>query len=245
MVIQDKIVVVSGGFDPLHSGHIAMINTARTIGRVIIALNSDDWLARKKGKAFLPFKERYQILSALKNVMCVIAFDDSDGSARDALVKAKSLFPHSQICFVNGGDRTRDNIPEMDVEDVEFMFGVGGDNKANSSSWILNSWKTDRTDRPWGHYTVIEKVEGAKVKTLNVEAGKSLSMQRHQHRSEHWTVVSGNGYVNLDGVIHKLYPGSMIKIPAGSWHQLHARKEMKLVEVQMGPVCEESDIERR
>lgn len=246
METPDKIIVVSGGFDPLHSGHLEMIREAREFGRVIVALNSDEWLVRKKGKAFLPFKERFQILSALKDVMCVIAFDDLDNSARDALNQIKGLFPHSKIYFANGGDRTEQNIPEMDVLDVEFLFGVGGKSKANSSSWILDAWKAERTDRVWGHYEVLRKLNGAKVKTLTVKPNKSLSMQRHKHRDEYWIVVDGRGYVDCERICTELYPGQMIHIPKNTWHQIHADDcDLIIVEVQMGEICEESDIERR
>ena len=73
----------------------------------------------------------------------MITFDDNDNSAKDAIIKTRQLYPEAKIIFVNGGDRTKTNIPEMDVADdnVEFVFGVGGEDKKNSSSWILNKWK--------------------------------------------------------------------------------------------------------
>jgi cytidyltransferase-like protein len=246
MATPDKIVVVSGGFDPLHSGHLDMIDAAREIGRVIVALNSDDWLVRKKGKAFMPFQERARILKALRNVMAVISFDDSDDSARDALKQAKELFPNSQICFANGGDRDATNIPEMDVKDVLFLFGVGGESKANSSSWILEAWKAERTDRSWGHYEVLRDLEGAKVKTLTVKPHQCLSHQRHFERDEHWVVTSGYGVAFINKVGYELYPGAYIHVPAWTWHQIYADdNDLVIVEIQRGENCVESDIERK
>ena len=138
-----KIVLVTGGFDPVHSGHIEYINAARKLGDVLfIGLNSDDWLIRKKGKPFMPWNERHIILSNIRSVDDVFAFDDSDGTAIDAIRRIREENPDHTIIFANGGDRTKENIPEMEcgLEDVEFVFGVGGQDKKNSSSWILSNW---------------------------------------------------------------------------------------------------------
>ena len=139
---RPKIVVASGGFDPIHEGHIYYLNKARELGdKLIVAVNSDDWLIRKKGIMFMLWKERAPIVAALRCVDSVIAMDDRDGSARDAIKQAKTLYPDCNIIFANGGDRTSNNIPEMDQSDVEFIFGVGGDWKANSSSDVLRRYQ--------------------------------------------------------------------------------------------------------
>lgn len=138
-----KIVIATGGFDPIHSGHIAYLNEAKKLGDfLVVGLNSDEWLKRKKGKFFLSLNERYCILSNLKMVDFAINFDDSDNSAKNAILKIRSAYPNEKIIFANGGDRTSKNIPEMSLNDdnLEFVFGVGGDFKMNSSSWILNKW---------------------------------------------------------------------------------------------------------
>jgi len=138
------IVIASGGFDPIHSGHINYLNEAAELGNyLIVAVNSDAWLARKKGKAFMNWEERATIVENLRCVDSVISFDDFDGTAKDAIIKVRKFNLDAKIIFANGGDRTEKNIPEMDIKDdnIEFIFGVGGDNKQNSSSWILNSWK--------------------------------------------------------------------------------------------------------
>ena len=139
-----KIVIATGGFDPLHSGHIEYLNKAKALGDfLIVGINSDEWLRRKKGKEFLSCQEREIIVSNLKCVDKVLTFNDTDNSAKDAIIQTRILYPDAKIIFVNGGDRTKSNIPEMDVKDdnVEFVFGVGGEDKKNSSSWILNKWK--------------------------------------------------------------------------------------------------------
>ena len=134
-----NIIVVSGGFDPLHSGHIAYFKEAKKLGdKLIVALNSDQWLINKKKKFFMPFSERKEIIENLIMVDMVLGFDDDDqGSCINALLSIKEMYPDDKIIFCNGGDRDKNNIPEMSVKDIEFKFSVGGDKKMNSSSWIL------------------------------------------------------------------------------------------------------------
>ncbi len=136
--------IVSGGFDPIHEGHIEMIKaSAAASDGVILLLNSDDWLIRKKGKNFMNFNTRRVICDNMKGVIEVIGFDDTDNSASDGIRKVRAKYPNDHLVFANGGDRGSGNIREDDVCkecDVDLVFGVGGDNKANSSSWILNNW---------------------------------------------------------------------------------------------------------
>lgn len=136
-----RIILATGGFDPLHGGHIAYFNAAKKLGdKLIIGINSDAWLTRKKGRAFMPIHDRVQIIENLRMVDGVILFNDDDGTAIEAIRNVKFLHPSDEIIFVNGGDRTEDNIPEMTCKDVVFKFGVGG-GKTNSSSWLLKDWK--------------------------------------------------------------------------------------------------------
>ena len=249
-----NIVLVTGGFDPLHSGHIEYFKSARELGDVlIVGINSDAWLTRKKGRSFMPWTERNVIVSNLDVVDATLCFDDSDGSAIDAIRKVKELYPTDEIIFANGGDRTVNNIPEMTEKDVVFKFGVGGENKMNSSSWILEEWKAPKTERPWGYYRVLHEVNGTKVKELTIMPGKSLSMQRHEKRAEYWHVSEGqciveqqmeNGYMlpNL-----QLSEHTNTHIPQGAWHKLHNpfSAPCRIVEIQYGVTCDESDIERR
>ena len=137
-----NIVVVSGGFDPIHSGYISYIKSAKDIGDyLIVALNSDVWLIQKKKKVFMNIEERKNILLNIECVDEVITFNDDDsGSCIDALEKIKNKYPNENIIFCNGGDRNKDNIPEMKVSGIEFRFGIGGDDKKNSSSSLLKNW---------------------------------------------------------------------------------------------------------
>lgn len=137
-------VLVTGGFDPLHRGHIAYFEAAKEFGdALIVGLNSDEWLRRKKGKAFMDFEDRRAVIEALRVVDEVMPFDDSDGSARDAIERCLDWYPSVNLVFANGGDRTKQNIPEMSIVDrrLTFEFGVGGVEKLNSSSAILERWE--------------------------------------------------------------------------------------------------------
>ena len=142
--IMPELVLVSGGFDPIHSGHIYLIQEASKYGDVIVLLNSDKWLIEKKGREFLPFVEREIIMRSLKNVIDVLSFDDSDHTCVDGINKAIKKYPDHKILFANGGDRNNETTPEKefcDKNDIETLFGIGGNDKSNSSSWILKKWK--------------------------------------------------------------------------------------------------------
>lgn len=244
-----KIVVVTGGFDPLHSGHLEYFREAKKLGDIlVVGLNSDEWLARKKGQPFMPMIERRMLVGSLKDVDATMTFDDSDGSAVKLLEDLKQQNPEDKLIFANGGDRTINNIPELMVKDVTFVFGVGGTNKLNSSSWILQEWKAPKTPRHWGYYRVLHELPGTKVKELTVEPGKSLSMQRHTHRSEYWFVAEGSCQVKTENSDMQVYAhDEVIKIPVGSWHQLSNpfTKPCRIVEIQYGKECDELDIERK
>lgn len=251
-----KIVLVTGGFDPLHSGHIAYFKAARTLGdMLIVGLNSDEWLTRKKGRPFMPWNERLCVINNLSMIDEVYTFDDTDGSACEFIRQVKAHYPNDQLIFANGGDRTADNIPEMIFDDVEFVFGVGGNDKKNSSSWILEDWKKPKTDRAWGYYRVLHEVGAhTKLKELTVNPKTCLSMQRHDQRAEFWFVAEGQATVyTLDSrttdqelrcqlIVHE---NTFIKV--NEWHQLcnETAQPLKLIEIQYGENCVEEDIERR
>lgn len=252
-----KIVMVTGGFDPVHSGHIAYFKAARTLGdMLIVGLNSDEWLTHKKGRAFMPWNERLAVINNLIMVDEVYTFDDSDGSAKAFIRQVRAHYPDAELIFANGGDRTAKNIPEMDVDDprCEFVFGVGGEDKKNSSSWILEEWRAPKTERPWGYYRVLyEPNSKVKLKELTVDPGKTLSMQRHEDRGELWFVSEGEATLytinrKSDAELHGRYTqNQMIVINRREWHQLanESTVPLKVIEIQYGDRCEESDIERQ
>lgn len=253
---MSKVVVITGGFDPLHSGHIDYIKAARKLGQIlVVGVNSDEWLVRKKGQSFMPFEDRVSIIGALNGVDFAIPFNDRDGTAKDAIAWARKVYPNNTIVFANGGDRTESNIPEMDFLDnnLEFAFGIGGDKK-NSSSHLLQEWKAPKTERKWGYYRVLyENGKEVKVKELTVEPGSKLSMQRHSNRSEHWFVASGTATVytinrssdeELVGVFDRF---RSIHIVSNEWHRLanETNEPLKIIEIQYGTECIEEDIVRK
>ena len=253
-----KIVLITGGFDPVHSGHIAYFQAARELGdMLLVGLNSDAWLVRKKGAAFMPFSERASIVDNIKCVDGIVYdFDDADGSSKGAVLEVRKQFPEDTIIFANGGDRTDKNIPEMDIQDnnLEFVFGVGGSNKANSSSWILQEWKSPRTSRAWGYYRVLHEVGNhVKLKELTVNPKTCLSMQRHQDRAEHWFVAEGTATVytidrssDMD-LLGEYTQHQHIHINRTQWHKLcnETDQPLRVIEIQYGENCVEEDIERK
>ena len=249
-----KIIIVSGGFDPLHSGHIKYFKSAKDFGdKLIVALNSDQWLIKKKGKFFLPFEERKIIIESLSVVDSVIDFaDDETGSATNALIKVKEIYPNDDIAFANGGDRNKENIPEMTVDKIKFLFGVGGNDKKNSSSWILKKWKYYFEERIWGSFYNLFEDEQVKVKELIVDPGKGMSFQKHFKRHEIWLVSKGSCVVNYskddpDNKQNiKLNKFDHYLVPVGEWHQITNPFEeaCHLIEIQYGEECIEDDIER-
>lgn len=215
-----KQIAISGGFDPLHPGHIAMIEAAKEYGELHIILNSDAWLVRKKGFFFQPWTDRKKILEAYTSH--IHSVDDSDGTVCEALGRIKPDY------FGNGGDRTNQNTPELDLcreLKIEPVFGLGGGKYSSSSQ--LNA--KGRVITRWGSYDVILDMPTLKVKLLTIQSGKKLSLQRHEKRSEFFFMPNGEVRMNLPGV----------------WHapQAPADRDLTILEVQVGP-SEEEDIER-
>ncbi len=249
-----KLVIVSGGFDPIHSGHIEYFKAAKEYGdKLIVALNSDAWLENKKGKFFMPFDDRKSIIESMSYVDEVIDFkDDEVGSCINALAKAKKLYPNDEIIFANGGDRNNTNIPEMSVSGIEFIFSVGGDDKKNSSSWILKKWQYYYEERLWGSFYNLFEDDNVKVKELIVDPGKGMSFQKHFKRSEIWLVSKGSCIVNYskDSPDKKrniqLNTFDHYFVPLGEWHQITNpfNEACHLIEIQYGDECSEDDIQR-
>jgi len=134
---EKPLIAVSGGFDPVHVGHVRMIREAAKLGDVIIITNSDEWLKRKKGYVFMPWIERQEILAEFKGVIDVIEAWDEDDTVCKTLERVKPDI------FANGGDRKGNNTPEVELcmdLDIELAWNVGGD-KIQSSSELVEKMK--------------------------------------------------------------------------------------------------------
>ncbi len=239
-----KYVLVTGGFDPIHSGHISYFKHASKLGdKLIVGLNSDDWLERKKGRPFMPFDERAEIIENLKMVDRVIDFDDSvnHNGASSAIFKLRAtvLGDQDELIVANGGDRVEGKVRSE---------------KQNSSRWILDEWQRPKVERPWGYYRVLRSDSpNVKLKELVVDPGKTLSMQRHAKRSEEWFVADGAASVytispsSSDVELWRtLYQFDRLSINPNEWHMLsnETDKPLKITEIQWGQECVETDIER-
>jgi cytidyltransferase-like protein len=212
-----KRICISGGFDPIHPGHIDMIESAAKYGEVHIILNSDEWLIRKKGFFFQPWNDRKRILEAY--TPHIHAVDDSDGTVCKALETIKPDY------FGNGGDRGKNNTPELDVclrLGIEPLFEMGGGKYSSSSA--INGKQIVKTR--WGSYEVILDMPKLKVKMLHVQEGKSLSLQRHEKRSEFFFMPNGEIKINLPN----------------TWHVLSAESgDLDVLEVQIGESNEDDE----
>ena len=255
------VVLVTGGFDPIHSGHISYLKAAKLLGdKLVVGLNSDEWLARKKGRAFMPIYERAAIIRELECVDDVIPvinddkYDDAGGAIFHLLSTHGS---DTRIIVANGGDRVDGNVLEQDTfgdhPRIDFVFGIGGEDKKNSSSWILEEWKSPKTQRSWGYYRVLHELKPCvKLKELTVDPGSSLSMQKHALRNEHWFVSQGTATlytmdINNQIVLQAVYNKHQhLHIPANRWHKLvnNTDQPLCIIEIQYGENCIEEDITR-
>ena len=252
MKLKD-IVLVSGGFDPLHNGHIQLFKSAAGLGHnLIVGLNSDAWLERKKGRAFLPFQERKTIVESIGCVDAVWEFNDEDDTANELLAWARETFPENVIIFANGGDRNKYTTPEdFEKYDIIPQFNIGGQ-KSNSSSTILKDWKSDKTERNWGSYLELLKDNRVKVKELTIDPYKSISYQKHFLRSEIWFVSHGKCTVRhsqgkpTSYLMHNLREDDVFVVRANEWHQIANDYSVpcKIIEIQYGEETDEDDIER-
>lgn len=227
---SEPVIAISGGFDPIHPGHLDLIKKASEYGLVEIILNSDDWLIRKKGFFFQSFEQRKAILLANRYVTGVLDVDDSDGTVCKALSYLRRIGPETKLYFGNGGDRKPDNTPEVELCNrlgIELVWNLDDPaTKDFHSSFFLSK---KRVERQWGYYDVLLDEPHVKIKKLCIYPGKSLSKQYHLKRTELFFYKDGTYKVNEPEWIHQPKNDGV--------------ENLEIIEVQTG-VCEEEDIVR-
>ncbi len=248
--MQKETVLVSGGFDPVHIGHLRMFEEAAKLAdRLLVIVNNDNFLIQKKGFIFMDAKERIEIIKGFECVDEVFESIDEDNTVIES-IRYLSKKENLKV-FANGGDRKNENlVPESDICNslgIKMIFDVGG-GKIQSSSSLTGNAETflSTVDKPWGSYKNLEKIDGHLIKIINLNPNKKLSLQSHEHRSEFWYVLTGNPKIQIEDKITKLTKNEYISIPKKSKHRLinDTNEPIKILEVQAGKILQEGDIKR-
>lgn len=243
-----KTVVVSGGFDPVHIGHLQLFEEAKKLGdHLIVVINSDKFLEEKKKFVFMPLTERKQIILGFSCVDEVIESIDEDQTVRKTLEELSSK--RKVDIFANGGDRKNlDDIPEYEIckkNKIEMIFDVGG-GKIQSSSDLTKQFNNYKEKRPWGSFENLIEQDNFLVKKLVINKGEKLSLQFHNHRTEKWTIVKGSGKIKIDSMETSANYGDTFSISPEEIHTIEntGKDDLEIIEVQLGKILSEEDITR-
>jgi cytidyltransferase-like protein len=243
--------LVSGGFDPVHIGHLRMFRDAtRLSDKVILLLNNDEWLIEKKGKPFMNENQRKEILDEFISIKEVIIQTSSEKSSSRAIEEFVKNHPNKNICYCNGGDRSNaESIREASICNklgVNLEFGVGGEEKVESSSQLTKNYLGNVEKRPWGNYHIIAKNTGYQIKEIKVFKNSKLSLQKHNNRSEFWQIVKGLSKIIIEDDEYFLKEKEHIYIPKETIHRIEniGDEELIFIEIQLGEDLQESDIVR-
>lgn len=248
------IVAVSGGFDPLHAGHVRLLNEAKKLGdELVVLLNNDNWVKAKKGFVFMPERERKEVLEALRCVDRVVLTHHTPHDSDRSVSKALALLKPD--VFANGGDRDEKNAADptsslyKDIETckrlgIRMVFGVGKGGKVQSSSWLVQKIAGTVEVRPWGSMRTHVHEKQHWVKTITVHPGQRLSLQLHKYRSETWVCVAGTVVAEVGNTKRTLKPGQYVSFPPKTKHRLSSKTGGSIVEVGYGSDVREDDIVR-
>lgn len=246
-----KVVAVSGGFDPVHVGHMRMFKEARKLGdELVVIINNDNWLRTKKHFVVMPEDERAELIQAFPFVDRVyITKHEPECEDRSVCHALEEVRPD---IFANGGDRFQDNIPEVELcknLNIQLVFNVGGGKVQSSSDMVKNAHEHRiTTHRPWGFFKNHETTDIAHIKTLHLYPNSRLSLQKHAKRNEHWMLVSGEAEAvtgpSKDELTTTPLPcHEIFVVPAGTLHRLQSTSGGVVLEVSSG-VFDEEDIVR-
>tara|TARA_B100000767_G_C19607031_1_gene468217 strand:- start:100 stop:879 length:780 start_codon:yes stop_codon:yes gene_type:complete len=251
MIKKYDYALVSGGFDPVHVGHLRMFKDANNLSdKVILLLNNDKWLTEKKGKPFMNENQRKEILDEFESIFRVIIQKSNDQSSSKAIEEFVQNNPNKSICYCNGGDRSNiKNIREADIckrLGVHLEFAVGGEEKVESSSELTKNYLGNVEKRPWGNYHIIAKNTGYQIKEIKVSKGSKLSLQKHNDRSEFWQIVKGKSKIIVGDTEYYLKQREHIYIPKNTIHRIEniGKEELIFIEIQLGKNLNEDDIIR-
>ena len=241
-------VAVSGGFDPVHVGHLRMLQEAKKLGdHLTVILNSDKFLNKKKQYNFMSYKERKEILLGFDCVDEVIKSVDSDQTVRKTLL---SLAKKKKIdIFANGGDRkNEDDLPEKEIcleNNIQMIFGIGGE-KVQSSSKLIEPFLNPKEKKPWGYFENLIIENDYLIKRLVIYPKSSLSLQYHNNRDENWTILKGKGRFTIEDEQYIKEAGYSFKIKKLQKHRIENLEEENLIilEIQSGDDLSEEDIVR-
>ena len=243
--------LVSGGFDPVHVGHLRMFQDAQSLSdNVILLLNNDEWLIKKKGKPFMNQHQRKEILNEFQSISKVIIQTSNDKSSSRAIEEFVENNPNKSICYCNGGDRSNiGNIHESEICNelgVNLEFGIGGGEKVESSSQLTKNYLGNIEKRPWGNYHIIAKNLGYQIKEIRVSQGSKLSLQKHKNRSEFWQIIKGKSKITIKDNECYLKEKEHIYIPKNTVHRIEniGNEELVFIEIQLGESLKEDDIVR-
>jgi len=242
---------VSGGFDPVHVGHVRLFKEARKFGdKLVVIVNNDNWLKNKKGFVFMPQKERIELIASFPFVDKVVLTSHKPKDSDTTVCRELTLL--KPAVFANGGDRKQVNVPENEIckkmgTRMEYNVGRGG--KVQSSSWMIQEAARGivRSVRPWGEFYQWDKGKDWNLKTLVIKPGKKLSLQYHHHREEWWMLVEGDAQYtvvkNARRMSGNLKKGEFFKVLKGMTHRISSRKGGAVIEIAFGNF-EEDDIVR-
>ncbi len=252
MTEGQKIVAVSGGFDPLHRGHVRLFKDARALGdTLVVILNNDNWLSDKKGKPFMSQEERKEIIEAIQWVDRVVLTDHAPGEYFTDRSVCRTLREIKPDIFANGGDRHPEGDPIPEVElckelGIEAVYNVGVEGKVQSSSW-LTSRIPKFEKRPWGEMETFKTTPRWWLKSLTLRPGERISLQKHMRRGEVYVCVEGEVTVEMGDRVFVMRPFD--NHPAATLfdpnvvHRLSSATGGTVIEIAIGD-CDVKDIVR-